>query len=557
YLNIHKYKESLKLANYIINILQKRKENEEEIKKKVKEKIKNEVQDKVEDNVEDNVEDKIEQELKEKEEEDHLNINNLYIYSTLHNNHLNICENICIYIKSLCYFFQRNYIYYYINMCILLNENLNILKECIEKNSNLYEEEKEKFFESRKCNNKESKKKEKKDIEKDHKEKKKGSKKKIKNENNEMKDIQNEEMDIKKNEVDIKKNEVDIKKNEVDIKKNDVDIKKNKVDIQIEEICNQDERIDIQNEQSENTYNSDKNNNNYNINIYDNTNISRRKDKGKENSSFKNVKTKSEISPCHTENFLLNYIESSENKIPLKDKYMLLFIIYCLKYNIINIVMFIYENRRKLLTDLTINSRLFHHLTIRIFFSIKDYLRCTNLIEEKHEHLNNVDILYIYTQCLYKLKSYEKCIEFMEKYLNLCKYNNVRVKIYLQLNKIYFSLNRYSESKSMIKNSLQIYKTSYAYLDLAYYYLIKKKNFIYAYKILYKANEINIFNTKLWAYFTVVFLHLNMKMQADKSLNNFLKMNMYKKNLIILMMETYKYYGYEKEEKYLLSFLKN
>lgn len=46
-------------------------------------------------------------------------------------------------------------------------------------------------------------------------------------------------------------------------------------------------------------------------------------------------------------------------------------------------------------------------------------------------------------------------------------------------------------------------------------------------------------------------------MQADKSLNNFLKMNMYKKNLIIHMMETYKFYGYEKEEKYLLSFLKN
>ncbi|ETW43346.1 hypothetical protein PFNF135_02259 [Plasmodium falciparum NF135/5.C10] len=493
YLNIHKYKESLKLANYIINILQKRKENEEEIK--------NKVQDKVQDN------------LKEKEEEDHLNINNLYIYSTLHNNHLNICENICIYIKSLCYFFQRNYIYYYINMCILLNENLNTLKECIEKNSNLYEEEKEKCFDSRKCNNKESKKKEKKDIEKDHKEKKKGSKKKIKDENNEMKDIQNEEMDMKKNEMDKKKDQMDIKKNE--------------------------------------------NNNNYNKNVYDNTNISRRKDKSKENSSFKNVKSKSEISPCHTDNYILNYIESSENKIPLKDKYMLLFIIYCLKYNIINIVMFIYENRRKLLTDMAINSHLFHHLTIKIFFSIKDYLRCTNLIEEKCEHLNNVDILYIYTQCLYKLKSYEKCIGYMEKYLNLCKYNNVRVKIYLQLNKIYFSLNRYSESKSMIKNSLQIYKTSYAYLNLAYYYLIKKKNFIYAYKILYKANEINIFNTKLWAYFTVVFLHLNMKMQADKSLNNFLKMNMYKKNLIIHMMETYKFYGYEKEEKYLLSFLKN
>lgn len=348
-MNIHKYKESLKLANYIINILQKRKENEEEIK--------NKVQDKVQDNVEDNVEDKIEEKLKEKEEEDHLNINNLYIYSTLHNNHLNICENICIYIKSLCYFFQRNYIYYYINMCILLNENLNTLKECIEKNSNLYEEEKEKCFDSRKCNNKESKKKEKKDIEKDHKEKKKGSKKKIKDENNEMKDIQNEEMDMKKNEMDKKKDQMDIKKNEVDIQNEEISI-------QDEQICNQDE-------QSQNTYNSDKNNNNYNKNVYDNTNISRRKDKSKENSSFKNVKSKSEISPCHTDNYILNYIESSENKIPLKDKYMLLFIIYCLKYNIINIVMFIYENRRKLLTDMAINSHLFHHLTIKIFFSIK------------------------------------------------------------------------------------------------------------------------------------------------------------------------------------------
>ncbi|SOV13723.1 conserved Plasmodium protein, unknown function [Plasmodium sp. gorilla clade G2] len=582
YLNIHKYKESLKLANYIINILQKRKENEAKIKVKVDDRLNDKLDDKLDDKLEDRIDVNVENLVEEKLKEDHLNINNLYIYSTFHDNHLNICENICIYIKSLCYFFQRNYIYYYINMCILLNENKNILKECIEKNANIYEEAKEKWCDLRKSNNKESKKKEKKDIEKDHKEKKKGSKKKIKDENNEKKDIQNEEIFMNDQKIDIQNEEIFMNDQKMDIQNEEIFMNDQKMDIQNEEIFRNDQKMDIQNEeifrndqkmdiqneeifmkdqkmdipndQSLNTYN---NNNNSNINLYDNNNISRKKDKGKEISSPKNVKRKSEISSYDTDHLLLTYIETSEDKIPIKDKYMLLFIIYCIKYNIINIVMFIYENRRKLLNDITISSRLFHHLTIRIFFSIKDYLKCINLIEEKYEHLNNVDILYIYSQCLYKLKNYKKCIEYMEKYLNLCKYNNVRVKIYLQLNKIYFSLNKYSESKSMIKNSLQIYKTSYAYLNLAYYYLIKKKNFIYSYKMLYKANEINIFNIKLWAYLTVVFLHLNMKIQADKSLNNFLKMKVYKKDLIIHMMETYKYYGYEKEEKYLLSFLKN
>lgn len=139
-----------------------------------------------------------------------------------------------------------------------------------------------------------------------------------------------------------------------------------------------------------------------------------------------------------------------------------------------------------------------------------DFTKCVKIIDETKEYNNNLDILYIYAESLYKLKDYKKSITYFKEYLDLCVYDNIRAKIYIQLAKLYICLNQYEDSKIMIKNSLQINKTSYAYLYFSYYYF-KKKKYIYAYKLLYKSNEINIFNHKIWASLSIILLHLNMK----------------------------------------------
>ncbi|EAA22602.1 hypothetical protein [Plasmodium yoelii yoelii] len=250
----------------------------------------------------------------------------------------------------------------------------------------------------------------------------------------------------------------------------------------------------------------------------------------------------------------INCSEVNINDIPLKDKYMILFLIYCLKFNILNIVMYIYENNKMFLTDATLKTSLYRQLIIRLFFSLKDFTKCIKIIDETKEYNNNLDILYIYAESLYKLKDYKKSITYLKEYLDLCAYDNIRAKIYIQLTKLYICLNQHEDSKTMIKNSLQINKTSYAYLYFSYYYF-KKKKYIYAYKLLYKSNEINIFNHKIWASLSIILLHLNMKNEADKCLNNFIKMKRYKKETIMEIIEAYKELGYEKSEKQLLNFL--
>ncbi|CRG98884.1 conserved Plasmodium protein, unknown function [Plasmodium relictum] len=465
YLNIHKYEESLKIVNYLINILKKKKK-----KKKDADNIKNKKE---------------------------INMSNLHLFSAYNNNNLDISEEMCIYIKALCYFFQQDYIHYYINICILLNTNENELKKEFENNSNFFEKETHKYI-GTKLNNKGNKKKEI-ILTKDEK----------KNKNSKKKNCEEKEH-MKKNQDIIEENEEEQSNNEEPI------FEKKKEEKEKEEEEEEEEEVN-----------------------------------GHEKEKIK-VKDTSKDQQDIT---ILKNFEMNIDEIPLKDKFMLLFLIYCIKFNIINIVMYIYENKNKFLTNLSLKTNLFRQLIIKAFFSIKDYVNCIKLIEEKKEYLNNLDILYIYAECLYKLKDYEKCIEYFKSYLNLCKYKNILTKIYLQLSKVYISLKQYKEGKIMIKNSMQIYKSSYAYLYLSSYYL-RKKEYVHSYKLLYKSNEINFFNHKLWGYLTIVFLHLNMKNQADKSLNNFIKMKTYDEEIISDLITVYKKYGYEKEVKYLLTLCK-
>ncbi|CXI24905.1 conserved Plasmodium protein, unknown function [Plasmodium berghei] len=471
YLNTHKYDESIQIANYLIEILKK---NKSEDKTK-----------------------------------DEMDMKSLYLHSSFNYNEICMSKEICIYIKALCYFFQHNYIYFYINMNIILNTNENVIQKEIEKNSN--------FF---------------------------------KNEN--LKKTSNAYVYDNSNDLN-ELNEINLQKDEKTDKKS---IKKKKNGDKDD--CNMEKKKTNGNDkdQTDDTFKrlEQDNENVDNKNEYNSKNSLRALNDIEKENEKKLSKKKEENLSVVKKITTINCSEVNINDIPLKDKFMILFLIYCLKFNILNIVMYIYENNKFFLTNATLKTSLYRQLIIRLFFSLKDFTKCIKIIDETKEYNNNLDILYIYAESLYKLKDYKKSITYLKEYLDLCAYDNIRAKIYIQLSKLYICLNQYEDSKSMIKNSLQINKTSYAYLYFSYYYF-KKKKYIYAYKLLYKSNEINIFNHKIWASLSIILLHLNMKNEADKCLNNFIKMKKYKKETIMEIIEAYKELGYETSEKQLLNFL--
>ncbi|VEV55732.1 conserved Plasmodium protein, unknown function [Plasmodium vinckei vinckei] len=470
YLNTQKYDEAIEIANYLIEILQTNKSED-----------------------------------KNKEEMD---MKSLYLHSSFNYNNIFVSKEICIYIKAICYFFKRNYIYYYINMNIILNTNENVIQKEIEKNSNFFKNEKfqKTTYPYVYANTSEQ------------------------NELNEI-NLQKVEKNDKKN----------LKKKKNKDKEDCSTEKKNPNENTKEQKDDTSKRLDQDNENVDNRNEYDSKNNPTILN-----NIEKEKEKKTSKKKEENLSVVKKIT--------INCSEVNINDIPLKDKFMILFLIYCLNFNILNIVMYIYENNKMFLSDVALKTSLYRQLIIRLFFSLKDFTKCIKIIDETKEYNNNLDILYIYAESLYKLKDYKKSITYFKEYLDLCVHDNIRARIYIQLSKAYICLNQYEDSKTMIKNSLEINKTSYAYLYFSYYYF-KKKKYIYAYKLLYKSNEINIFNHKIWASLSIILLHLNMKNEADKCLNNFIKMKKYKKETVMEIIEAYKELGYEASEKQLLNFL--
>ncbi|SCA48613.1 conserved Plasmodium protein, unknown function [Plasmodium ovale] len=461
YLNMHKYDETLKIVGYLIEILKRREKKKKKKKKKRADNIK---------------------------EEDEMGMKNLHLYSTFNYNELHVSEEICVYIKALCYFFQHNYIYYYTNMCILLNTNENKLKQEIERNLSFFQEGQEKYKKGE-CTNKGSKKEE--TVPRGEKKKKNSSKKK--------------KIDYKS----VRKYAIDVAGEQTD------ETEANMRDLENDKQGSAKESIDIK------------------------------------ASVPTSVCADEEGKPIpFLNNDTMNYPEIHMDDVPLRDKFLMLFLIYCLKFNVLNIFMFIHENKKRFFTNVSLNTSLYRQLVIRAFFSLQDYAKCVRLIEEMEEHLHNMDMLYVYAQSLYKLRAHMKSISQFNNYLNLCMYGNVRAKIYLQLSKMYISLNQYENCKTFIKKSLQIRKTSYAYLLLSYYYL-KKKKYLHAYKLLYKSNEVSFMNSKLWAYLCITFLNLNMKNEADKSLSNFVKMKRYNEETINNLIAAYQEHGYSLEEPHL------
>ncbi|SBT32230.1 hypothetical protein, conserved [Plasmodium ovale wallikeri] len=332
YLNMHKYDETLKIVGYLIEILKRR---EKKKKKKRADNIK---------------------------EEDEMGMKNLHLYSTFNYNELHVSEEICVYIKALCYFFQHNYIYYYTNMCILLNTNENKLKQEIERNLSFFQEGQEKYKKGE-CTNKGSKKEE--TVLKGEKKKKNSSKKKIidyKQGGKYAIDVEGEQTD--ETEADMREVENDKKGSA----KGSIDIKASTST----SVCADGEGKPI---------------------------------------SFLNNDT-------------MNYPEIHMDDIPLRDKFLMLFLIYCLKFNVLNIFMFIHENKKKFFTNASLNTSLYRQLVIRAFFSLQDYAKCVRLIEEVGEHLHNMDMLYVYAQSLYKLQDHMNSISQFNNYLNLCMYEN-------------------------------------------------------------------------------------------------------------------------------------
>ncbi|GAW79707.1 hypothetical protein, conserved [Plasmodium gonderi] len=505
YLNTHKYDKAMKLASYLIQVLKKK-----ERKKMTRGKETNR--------------DKIISTPPlgdTSEEENPWNIKQLYLYSTFNYSNINISVEICIYIKALCFFFQRNYVNYYINMSILLNNNENNLRSAIEKTINEFNLQKETRATIGRGKSENSK---------------------------------------AKNDINNLENDKDKTENEPASSTNDGEKKKEETEkTEKAEKTEKTEKTEKK-EKTEKNWQNGREGRSEGKTKDMNEQIDTDKEETKHINDSEEVKTKgrSSIRKEKQNSVLENETEINlpeaylSNHVPVKDIFMFLFLIHCIKFNILNIVMFIHENRHKFLTELSLETPLYRHLIIRAFFALAEFAKCIELIEETKEHLKNFDMLYIYAESAYKLKDYRKSMVLLKQCLYLCRMSNVRVKIYLQLSKVYISLNQYEDSKKEIKKSLDVCKTSYSYLYLAHYYLKKKKKkYMQAYKFLHKSNEMNLFNHKLWAYFCITFLHLGMKDEADKCLGNFIKMKKYDKMIISEMLTAYKMVEYEKGWKIL------
>ncbi|GAB65196.1 hypothetical protein PCYB_052140 [Plasmodium cynomolgi strain B] len=71
------------------------------------------------------------------EEEPPMDMKKLHLYSSFSQPHIDVTVEICIYIKALCFFFQRNYVHYYINMSILMSANENKLRLEVERSASV------------------------------------------------------------------------------------------------------------------------------------------------------------------------------------------------------------------------------------------------------------------------------------------------------------------------------------------------------------------------------------------------------------------------------------
>lgn len=291
YLNIQKYDEAIQITNYLIEILQTNKS-----------------------------EDKANEEM---------DMKSLYLHSSFNHNNIFISKEICIYIKALCYFFKRNYIYYYINMNIILNTNENVIQKEIEKNSNFFKNEK-----FQKANypyvyvNS--------------------------NDQNEMNEISLQK-DEKKDE---KKDKKSHKKKKNKDKEDGSTEKKNADENDKEQKDDTSKRLDQDNENVDNRNEYDSKNSPSTLN-----NIEKEKEKKSSKKKEEDLSVVKKIT--------INCSEANINDMPLKDKLMILFLIYCLKFNILNIVMYIYENNKMFLSEAALKTSLYRQLIIRLFFSIK------------------------------------------------------------------------------------------------------------------------------------------------------------------------------------------
>ncbi|KJP89603.1 hypothetical protein AK88_00814 [Plasmodium fragile] len=438
------------------------------------------------------------------EEEPPMDMKMLHLYSSFSQTHVDITVEICVYIKALCFFFQRNYVHYYINMSILMSANENELRLQVERSASAlggYTGENDPSAQKVKCQ--ESDKRDKTGAPGNS-----GSVDNVEGISDDANDEAGRDQDQHKKK---KKNKKSTKGGEDELQGSPED--------------NANDLNDQPNTDKEEPEQK--------------THQEGAKRKGRRSS------LKEEQPTLGGHETMVNCPETNLYKhIPAKDMFMLLFLIHCTKLNVLNVVMFIHENRHKFLTQSSLDTPLYKQLIIRAFFAVGEFAKCMELIDETSEHLRNLDVLYIYAQSSYKLGDYPKCVSLLKRYLPLCKLSNIRVKMHLQLSKIYLSLGQFDDSKTEIKNSQQVCKTSYSYLYLACYYL-KRRKYLQAYRLLYKSNEMNLFNHKLWAYLCMAFVHLGMRDQADKCLGNFIKMKKYDRAIISEMVDAYKEVGYE------------
>ncbi|ANQ06899.1 Uncharacterized protein PCOAH_00011050 [Plasmodium coatneyi] len=431
-------------------------------------------------------------------EEPPMDMKRLHLYSSFSQTHLDVTVEICVYIKALCFFFQRNYVQYYINMSILMSANENELRVEVEKSASSlggYIVRNDPSGKKAKCEDSERRDKTGSTLNSGSVDNVGGIPSVAGDASDEVGQVQDQHRKKKKKKKSTKGGEDAPDGNETGL--------------------NDQPSTDKEQQEQEGAR------------------AKGRRDSQREQPAL------GEHQP------MVNYPETNLYRhIPAKDSFMLLFLIHCTKLNILNVVMFIHENRCKFLTQSSLDTPLYRQLIIRAFFAVGEFAKCMELIEETNEHLHNLDVLYIYAQSSYKLGDYPKCVDLLKRYLPLCRLMNVRVKMHLQLSKIYLSQGKFEESKTEIKNSQEVCKTSYSYLYLACYYL-KRRKYLQAYRLLYKSNEMNLFNHKLWAYLCMAFLHLGMRDQADKCLGNFIKMKKYDKGIISEMVKAYKEVGYE------------
>ncbi|CAA9990174.1 conserved Plasmodium protein, unknown function [Plasmodium knowlesi strain H] len=487
YLNAHKYEEAEKLASYLIEIMKM---------KKCQRRKKGGSPSCPASSPE-----------KPPEEEPPMDMKKFHLYSSFGQTHIDVTVEICVYIKALCFYFQRNYVQYYINMSILMSTNENELRLEVEKSTSSLGA----YIGGKDPSGKKAK-----WEETERKDKTGASRNRCSVDNvggiSGVADGASDEAVHAQDQHRKKKKKKKSTKGGEDASQTNPEGKESALN----------DQPSTDKEEPENK-------------------------KEQEVAKAKGTRNSQREQPTLGEDqTMLNCPDTNlYRQIPEKDTLMLLFLIHCTKLNLLNIVMFIHENRWKFLTQSSLDMPLYRQLIIRAFFAVGEFAKCVELIDETSEHLRNLDFLYIYAQSSYKLGDYPKCVDLLKQYLPLCRLKNLRVKMHLRLSKIYLSLGNFEDSKKEIKNSQQICKTSYSYLYLGCYYL-KRRKYLQAYRLLYKSNEMNIFNHKLWAYLCMAFLHLGMRDQADKCLGNFIKMKKYDKKIISEMVDTYKEVGYEK-----------